>query len=64
VIPREGYKVAFGSYGGYLVFKNRQFAYFLKDGKLNMIAPPGSSLLKNRKGLPFLLEMPKDPVLK
>jgi hypothetical protein len=64
VTVREGYRLSWGSYGGYLVFKNNQFAYLSKDGRLKMIAPSESLLLKDRTGLPFLLFMSTDPILK
>jgi hypothetical protein len=60
----EGQKLMWGTDGGYLILLKGQLFFRLKDGTLKMIAPTGSLVLKARTGKPFLLRMPKDPILK
>jgi nitrate reductase NapE component len=63
VIPAAGQRLSWGDDGGYLVSNAGRFEYFRKDGSLSLIAPTGSSLLKDAAGKPFLLWMPGEPTL-
>lgn len=63
VVPKEGYRLPWGSYGGHVIYKNAQYGYLLKDGKLNMVAPAGTLLLRDRAGVPFMFLLPSDPTI-
>jgi hypothetical protein len=60
----EGQKLSWGQRGGYLTSRRGQLEYYLKDGTLNAITPPGSLILKDRSSRPFILHMPGVPTLK
>lgn len=64
VVPKEGYRLSWGSYGGHVIYKNGQYAYLLKDGKLNMTAPAGTLFLRDRSGVPFMFLLPSDPTIR
>ena len=62
VAQPSGLQVPFGKSGGYLISQGGQVKYHLKDGTLNLTAPSGSMLFKDRIGNPILF-MPGEPTL-
>lgn len=59
----EGQKQPLGRSGGYLTLGGGLLEYYSKDGTLGMIAPPGSLILKDRRGRRRTLFMPGVPTL-
>jgi hypothetical protein len=59
----EGQRLSWGQSGGYLTSQRGRLEYHLKDGTLDLVAPPGSLILKDRSGRPFLLYFAGKPTL-
>jgi hypothetical protein len=59
----EGQRFSWGPSGGYLTSLRGRLEYYLKDGTLDMITPPGSLILKDRSGQPFMIHMTQRPQL-
>lgn len=59
----EAQKLSWGQTGGYLTSRRGKLEYYLKDGTLNAVTPPGSLILKDRSGRPFIVFMSGEPTL-
>jgi hypothetical protein len=53
-------KIPFGRSGSYVTSQSGQLMYYLKDGTVHMIAPPGSFLLNGRDGRFAMFYIPGD----